>query len=222
MTVKIGSMNAVFDNVSTSYVAVGMRVTDNGSAANSKLLYFEVNNSPRMDLNKDGRLTISSNVGSNISLLHMTNKGNSVVNITSNLTSFQSNVYLGRTTHVRGYSEGFRSISVANSVLFLDLSEASVFSVTSSNSSISRIVFIKPNVPEISSVDKAYSCTVIFRGITNIANSAWTTNNVRWPTGANPAQPTGTVIYTFLNVTDAANIFTSSWYGIDLGSNFTL
>lgn len=227
MTVKLANMVAIFSNSSYSYTAVGMRVNNYASAANSKLFYLEVNGQPRFNVGVDGSVIINANLSSNsnVSLLQIINANNSVLNLTPSLFTINANTRFERSTQVKSYTEGFVKINTANSNLFIDLSQGSVFAVTSSNSYISKINILKPNVAPLSLVDKAYSFTVIYRGITAIATSAWSSSsaNVSWPAGITPTQPAGsTTIHTYIGVVDANNYFTGGWYGLASGVNYTL
>lgn len=54
MTVRISQMFATFSNVSFSYDAIGMNVTDTASASDSKLLNLKVANTSMFYVQKDG------------------------------------------------------------------------------------------------------------------------------------------------------------------------
>lgn len=223
MSVKLANMIAIFSNSSYSYTAIGMRVNNYASAANSKLFYLEVNNTPRFNVGVDGTVIINSsaNTNSNVNILQIFNANNMLMNLTSNALTINANVNLSKTTHINAYTEGFLNINTANSNLFLDLSRASVFAVTSSNNYISKINFIKPNAAPLT--DKVYSCSVIFINISDIAYAAWTGANVAWTNDTFPDPPSGrTCIYTFTNVVDANNYFTGAWYGIVSGTNYSI
>lgn len=227
MTVKLANMVATFSNSQYSYTAIGMRVNNYASAANSKLMYLEVNNQPRFNVGVDGSVIINvqERPNSNVNILEVKNNNYSVLNLTANLFTINANTRFDRNTQVKSYTEGFLAINTANSNLFLDLSQASVFAVTSSNNYISRINILRPNVAPLSSVDKAHSFSVIFRNIITISPTVWTaaSANVRWPSNTAPAQPAGlTAIYTFIGITDANNFFTGGWYGVNSGSNYSL
>lgn len=196
MTVKIGEMTATFSSANTIYVAVGMQANDQGSHANSKLLNLSVNAKSQFAVYKDGSLRVRD-----------------YLYLTPNSTTINVDTAIHGTTYVKSYSEGYATANTSNGNIFLNLNEASVFSVSSSNNAITKITFIKPTFDSINSISKMYSCSVIFRNITSIANSAW--SQVDWPSGT-PLSPSGnTSIFTFFS-----NPASNSWYAINSGQNF--
>jgi len=215
MTVKIGEMTATFSNADTLYVAVGMHVTDNGSAVGSKLLNLTTNNNTKFEIYKSGstRITAQEDEDSGTNLFEVINYTPNVspnvvyttdlFYVQPNIAVFGTDAWATKTAYVQSYSEGFAESYTSNSHLILNLNEASVFTAMSGNNYISKITFIKPDMNVISDVAKSFSCSVIFKDIDEISVNAWVSSNVMWADGCYPQEAGNTFILTFLNVTNA-------------------
>lgn len=214
MTVKIGQLSANFTNPTIVYTAIGMNVTDEGSAASSKLLNLSVNNESKFIVFKSGETHIRSNFSpsSSNTIFNINNGANNLVSI--NPRTAQLNVDSKSNSHifVKSYSEA--ALDVGTSLVF-DLGKASVF--ICSPSVFNDATFIKPNTAFSADTKQSYSCTVIVRYAQTADASVWSGTDVVWPAGRYPNPAGNVAVYNFFNTGS-----TNYWYGTFGGENYML
>lgn len=231
MTIPIGSMTANFASSNTTYTAIGMHVTDTGSSNTSKLLHLTSDGESRVTIFKDGGLRISTgtaNTQSNTKLFQINDHGQDVISVSRDIMILSGNVVIPNTIIVGAYAEGFAYANTSNSVLILDLTQASVFRVISSNNYISKVL-IKgmngfPGGNEYVNGIQLYpttSITLIMKNGTTIPSTAWNEQGINWAGSIAPTSPTGNDVYV-LTSSRLGNYGSEFWFGIVAGQDFAI